>query len=99
MNINLFVIFYYFQPHDIFSENLKLMNMKTRMLLLKNVLFTIAMSLVAFSYSPGAKNGNTCKTAKTGNREWMSENLNVSTFHNGDPIPQAIREQDFLFVV
>ncbi len=33
--------------------------------------------------------GKTIKTVKIGNQIWMVENLNVSTFRNGDPIPEA----------
>ena len=29
------------------------------------------------------------KTVKIGNQVWISENLNVSAFRNGDPIPEA----------
>ena len=30
-----------------------------------------------------------------GNQEWMSENLNVTTFRNGDPIPHAQTEEEW----
>jgi len=34
-------------------------------------------------------NGKTYTTVKIGTQEWMSENLDVATFRNGDSIPQA----------
>ena len=35
------------------------------------------------------------KTVKIGGQVWMAENLNVSTFRNGDPIPQARTKEEW----
>jgi predicted RNase H-like nuclease (RuvC/YqgF family) len=35
------------------------------------------------------------KSVKIGTQTWMTENLNVSTFRNGDPIPEAKTNEDW----
>jgi len=35
------------------------------------------------------------KTVEIGEQVWMAENLNVSTFRNGDPIPQARTQEEW----
>ena len=35
------------------------------------------------------------KSVKIGTQTWMTENLNVSTFRNGDPIPEAKTEEEW----
>ena len=32
---------------------------------------------------------------KIGKQVWMAENLNVATFRNGDPIPEAKTEEEW----
>src|SRR5678810_1298245 len=57
-----------------------------RLLFLNTMFFlfgTIAYSQVT------AQDGKTYKTIKIGNQTWMSENLDVITYRNGDSIPQV----------
>ena len=35
------------------------------------------------------------KSVKIGNQVWMAENLDVSTFRNGDPIPEVKLNEDW----
>ena len=42
------------------------------------------------------KDGNTYKTVEIGSQEWMAENLNVSHFRNGDPIPEARTNEEWV---
>ena len=39
--------------------------------------------------------GNVYRTANIGNQIWMTDNLNVSHFRNGDPIPQAVTAEEW----
>ena len=41
------------------------------------------------------KDGYTYKTVEIGNQEWMSENLNVSHFRNGVPIPEVKTKEEW----
>jgi len=40
--------------------------------------------------------GNVYKTIKIGEQVWMAENLNVSHFRNGDPIPEAKTTEEWI---
>ncbi|BBE16177.1 SclB protein [Aquipluma nitroreducens] len=39
---------------------------------------------------------NNDETIKIANSEWMAENLNVNTFRNGDPIPEAKTDEEWI---
>ena len=41
--------------------------------------------------------GNNYKTVKIGDQIWMAENLNTSTFRNGDAIPEAASAEEWVF--
>ena len=40
--------------------------------------------------------GNTYKTVTIGEQTWMAENLNVSKFRNGDEIPEAKTNEEWI---
>jgi uncharacterized protein (TIGR02145 family) len=53
------------------------------------LLAIFALSIVMFSNGNNIIAQGTIKSVKIGNQVWMSENLNVSRFRNGDVIPEA----------
>jgi uncharacterized protein (TIGR02145 family) len=40
--------------------------------------------------------GFECKSSSIGNQIWMAENLSVTKFRNGDPIPQVVNSSDWV---
>lgn len=61
-------------------------NNQMKGLFLIAALFLLNISLPAQLKSPESR---IYRTVKIGNQTWMAENLDVSTYRNGDPIPQV----------
>jgi uncharacterized protein (TIGR02145 family) len=55
----------------------------------------IGCILFYFLFSCKLDSQATYKTVKIQNQEWMVENLNVSLFRNGDPIPEARTDEEW----
>jgi uncharacterized protein (TIGR02145 family) len=49
-----------------------------------------------FSKSSDAQSGAPDKTITIGTQTWMAENLNVSNFRNGDPIPEVTTTEEWV---
>lgn len=68
---------------------------------MKNLIFLVVLHLISFGYSQNSANGltdingNKYKTLLIEDVEWMTENLNVSMFKNGDPILEAKTSQNW----
>ena len=77
------------------KNNILNMNVLTNLL----IRFFFIISTILFVNCTGAitdQDGNRYKTIKIGKQVWMSENLNVSTFRNGNPIPEIQSEEEWI---
>jgi len=71
--------------------------MKNLMLLL--IVFALFVFNATLLYSQVTDiDGNQYKIVRIGNQEWMSENLNVTHYRNGDPIPQVQDPEEWMSV-
>jgi uncharacterized protein (TIGR02145 family) len=68
---------------------------------MKSIFLIFYLLIIGFSYSQttgtlkDARDGKVYKTVVIGNQTWMAENLNVSTFRNGDFIPEAKTNEEW----
>jgi uncharacterized protein (TIGR02145 family) len=69
---------------------------------MRNLLsFVCFFSLINLSFNAQTgsitdkRDGKTYRTVKIGNQTWMAENLNVTTFRNGDQIPEAKTNEEW----
>lgn len=60
------------------------------------ILFTMFCILSAKAQTLKDYDGNECKTIKYGKQEWTASNLNVSHFLNGDAIPEAKTNEEWI---
>lgn len=62
----------------------------------KGILILIAVLLIATSCGNGSSNESSSSDEVTiGKQVWMTQNLNVDKFRNGDPIPEAKTEEEW----
>ena len=68
---------------------------------MKNIIFLISLlniisnCLGQVGLLTDSRDGKLYKTVVIGNQTWMAENLNVATFRNGDPIPEAKTDEEW----
>jgi uncharacterized protein (TIGR02145 family) len=79
------------------SSNFKIFSM-TRYLLL--IIYFATLSKISYSQQYGSftdtRDGRVYKTVKIGSQIWMAENLNSDRFRNGDPIPEAKTDEEWI---
>ena len=67
---------------------------------LKNkILLLFLLSCFTFQAQVTDIDGNSYDTVRIGTQTWMAENLNVATFRNGDPIPEAKTKEEWMKAV
>lgn len=65
--------------------------MKTKII----ILIRFILSWLLFSGCANTIDRNAYKTVRIDSQDWMTQNLNVGSFRNGDPIPEARSEEEW----
>lgn len=64
---------------------------------LYSIIIAMVLGILAIAQNTVKCNdGTVCKTVKIGTQEWLAENLNTSTFNNGDKIPEAKTKEEWI---
>lgn len=66
--------------------------------MIKKIILVLLIGILVFDMNAQVTDidGNVYKSVQIGNQIWMGKNLNVSNFRNGDPIPQAISNEEWI---
>jgi len=62
---------------------------------MKIIIFRFILSWMLVSACATGNNTNNYTCVKIDTQEWMTENLNVGSFRNGDPIPEARSDEEW----
>lgn len=66
-----------------------------RNLIIGSLVLTGTLIITTFGCGVKDKGGDNGKPGKINDQEWMTANLNVITFRNGDPIPEAKTDEEW----
>jgi uncharacterized protein (TIGR02145 family) len=69
---------------------------KLKITMKNTLIFLLIISGVTCQAQITDLDGNSYDTVRIGNQTWMAENLNVSHFRNGDTIPEAKTDEDWV---
>jgi uncharacterized protein (TIGR02145 family) len=78
---------------DIFENQILISKLQSELKIKSDSLEIVKKEQSSHSYQ--LTHTGSYKSVKIGTQTWMSENLNVSTFRNGDPIPQAKTDEEW----